>query len=112
MLQTRGAAYGAWSILDALLAATGPSTPFIFKEPLGQAREVKVALSGLFGRFVARAYLERYLNLSIFAHLTSPMSWIMFASWQDSSCAIGGDQRGGPHPVQLHRGWRMEPIRW
>jgi hypothetical protein len=46
-------------------------TPFIFKEPLGQAREVKVALSGLFGRFVARAYLERYLNLSIFAHLTS-----------------------------------------
>ncbi len=28
---------------------------FIFKEPLGQAREVKVALSGLFGRFVARA---------------------------------------------------------
>jgi hypothetical protein len=32
---------------------------------------VKVALSGLFGRFVARAYLERYLNLSIFAHMTS-----------------------------------------
>ena len=71
MLPTPGAAYGAWSILDALLAATGPGTPFIFKEPLGQAREVKVALSGLFGRFVARAYLERYLNLSIFAHLTS-----------------------------------------
>jgi hypothetical protein len=71
VLQTPGAAYGAWSILDALLAATGPDTPFIFKEPLGQAREVKVALSGLFGRFVARAYLERYLNLSIFAHLTS-----------------------------------------
>jgi hypothetical protein len=51
VLQTPGAAYGAWSILDALLAATGPGTPFIFKEPLGQAREVKVALSGLFGRF-------------------------------------------------------------
>jgi hypothetical protein len=31
---------------------------------------VKVALSGLFGRFVARAYLERYLDISIFAHLT------------------------------------------
>lgn len=62
VLQTPGAAYGAWSILDALLAATGPGTPFIFREPLGQAREVKVALSGLFGRFVARAYLERYFG--------------------------------------------------
>ncbi|WP_245489762.1 hypothetical protein [Rhizobium leguminosarum] len=71
MLQTPGAAYGAWSILDALLAPTGVGTPFIFREPLGQAREVKVALSGLFGRFVARAYLERYFNLSIFAHLGS-----------------------------------------
>ncbi len=45
----------------------------MFREPLGQAREVKVALSGLFGRFVARAYLERYFNLSIFAHLGSRM---------------------------------------
>jgi hypothetical protein len=71
VLQTPGVAYGAWSILDALLAPTGAGTPFIFKEPLGQAREVKVALSGLFGRFVARAYLERYVNLSIFAHLGS-----------------------------------------
>lgn len=44
-------------------------TPFIFREPLGQVREVKVALSGFFGRFVACAYLERYFNLSIFAHL-------------------------------------------
>jgi hypothetical protein len=48
---------------------SGEGSPFLFKEPLGQAREVKVALSGLFGRFVARAYLERYLGLSIFAHL-------------------------------------------
>jgi hypothetical protein len=71
VLQTPGAAYGAWSILDALLTPTGAGTPFVFREPLGQAREVKVALSGLFGRFVARAYLERYLNLSIFAHLSS-----------------------------------------
>lgn len=71
VLQTPGAAYGAWSILDALLTATGPGTPFVFKDPLGQAREVKVALSGLFGRFVARAYLHRYFNLSIFAHLNS-----------------------------------------
>ena len=71
VLQTPGAAYGAWSILEALLTPTGAGTPFIFNEPLGQAREVKVALSGLFGRFVARAYLERYFNLSIFAHLGS-----------------------------------------
>ena len=71
VLQTPGAAYGAWSILDALLTPTGTGTPFVFREPLGQAREVKVALSGLFGRFVARAYLERYFNLSIFAHLGS-----------------------------------------
>ena len=73
VLQTPGAAYGAWSILDALLTPTGAGTPFVFSEPLGQAREVKVALSGLFGRFVARAYLERYFNLSIFAHLGSRM---------------------------------------
>lgn len=69
VLQTPGAAYGAWSILDALLAPTGAGTSFLFRQPLGQAREVKVALSGLFGRFVARAYLERYFGLSVFAHL-------------------------------------------
>lgn len=69
VLQTPGAAYGAWSILDALLTPTGAGTSFLFRQPLGQAREVKVALSGLFGRFVARAYLERYFGLSIFAHL-------------------------------------------
>ena len=69
MLQTPGVAFGAWSILDVLLTPTGAGTPFIFREPLGQAREIKVALSGLFGRFVARAYLERYFKLSIFAHL-------------------------------------------
>ena len=28
VLQTPGAAYGAWSMLDTLLAATGPGTPF------------------------------------------------------------------------------------
>jgi len=48
--------------LDALLAATGTGTPFIFRDPLGHAPEVKVALSGLLGRFVARAYLERYMG--------------------------------------------------
>lgn len=69
VLQTPGAALGSWAFLDALLAPTGAGSPFVFKEPLGQAREVKVALSGLFGRFIARAYLERYFSLSIFAHL-------------------------------------------
>lgn len=72
VLQTPGAGFGAWSFLDALLTPSGVGTPFLFKEPLGQAREVKVALSGLFGRFVARAYLQRYFNLSIFAHLSGP----------------------------------------
>ncbi|WP_128916096.1 hypothetical protein [Bradyrhizobium nanningense] len=71
VLQTPGAAYGAWSILDTLLEPTGPGTPFVFKERLGQAREVTVVLSGLFGRFVARAYLEQYFDLAIFAHLGS-----------------------------------------
>ncbi len=69
VLQTPGAAYGAWAILDALLAPTGAGTSFIFRQPLGHAREVKVALSGQFGRFVARAYLERYFDLSVFVHL-------------------------------------------
>lgn len=69
VLQTPGAALGSWSLLDALLAKRNE---FRFVEPLGQAREVKVALSGLFGRFVARAYLERYLGLRYFAHLGEP----------------------------------------
>jgi hypothetical protein len=42
VLQTPRAAYGAWSILDALLTPTGAGTPFVFREPLGQAREVEV----------------------------------------------------------------------
>lgn len=43
VLQAPGEAYGAWSILDGLLTPTGAGTPFVFREPLGQAREVKVA---------------------------------------------------------------------
>jgi len=69
VLQTPGAALASWALFDKLLEPTGAGTPFVFREPLGQAREVKVALSGLFGRFVARAYLERYFGLDIFAHL-------------------------------------------
>lgn len=34
VLQTPGAACGAWSTLDALLTPTGAGTPFIFREPL------------------------------------------------------------------------------
>ena len=66
VLQTPGAALGSWALMDALLARCHE---FRFVEPLGRAREVKVALSGLFGRFVARAYLERYGSLRYFAHL-------------------------------------------
>ena len=69
ILQTPGAALGSWAMLEALLQPTGDDTPFVFRQPLGEAREVKVALSGLFGRFVARAYLTRYFGLSIFTHL-------------------------------------------
>lgn len=71
ILQTPGARLATWSLLDQLLTSTGPNTPFVFREPLGQAREVKVALSGLFGRFVARAFLKRYFGLSIFNHLSA-----------------------------------------
>jgi len=69
MLQTSGARLSSWSILDALLEQG--VVPFVFKQPLGIAREVKVAASGLFGRFVARAYLTRYLGLTFFGHLGS-----------------------------------------
>ena len=72
VLQTPGAPLGSWAILETLLEPTGDGTPFVFHQPLGEAREVKVALSGLFGRFVARAYLERYFNLSVFVHLGPP----------------------------------------
>ena len=66
VLQTPGAPISSWSFLGDLLQ---PGDPFVFHQPLGEAREVKVALSGLFGRFVARAYLERYCDLSVFHHL-------------------------------------------
>ncbi|WP_185681192.1 hypothetical protein [Parvibaculum sedimenti] len=62
VFQTPGAAYRAWSILDTLLSPTGVGTPFIFKQPLGQACEVKVALSDLFGSFVTRIYLRTFRN--------------------------------------------------
>ena len=67
VLQSPGAGFGHWRILDGLLA---PGPAFVFREPLGQSREVKVALSGLFGRFVARAYLTRYLDLHFYKHVS------------------------------------------
>jgi hypothetical protein len=67
ILQRSGAKIGSWSLLDALLEP-GDSR-FRFREPLGAAREVKVAASGLFGRFVARAYLSRYFKLAFFENL-------------------------------------------
>jgi hypothetical protein len=67
VIQSAGAKVTSWSLLETLLEPNEPR--FIFKAPLGLAREVKVALSGLFGRFVARAYLERYFSLTFFAHL-------------------------------------------
>lgn len=67
MLQSAGAHVSSWAVLEALLEPN--EERFRFLEPLGIAREVKVAASGLFGRFVARAYLERYMKLSVFAHI-------------------------------------------
>jgi len=67
--QTSNPLGASWLTLSPLLTSGPAGTPFVFAEPLGHAREVKVALSGLFGRFVARAYLERYFGLSVFVHL-------------------------------------------
>ena len=70
VLQTPGVALGNWGLLSSLLH---PGTSdFLFRAPLGQAREVKTAVSGLFGRFVARAYATRYLGCSHFAHVNRP----------------------------------------
>ncbi len=70
ILQTPGATLGSWQFLGALL---DPGvTTFSFLEPLGHAREVKTAISGLFGRFVARAYATHHLGLSHFVHVRKP----------------------------------------
>lgn len=70
VLQTPGAVLGSWQFLGALLDP-GVNT-FSFLEPLGHAREVKTAISGLFGRFVARAYATHHLGLSHFVHVRKP----------------------------------------
>jgi hypothetical protein len=76
VLQSPGAALGSWSLLGALLDGTTPD--FVFREPLGRSREVKTALSGLFGRFVARAYASRHLSYTHFAHIHSPPMALAF----------------------------------
>lgn len=70
ILQTPGAPLGTWAVLDALLVPGNDW--FVFHSPLGLSREVKTALSGLFGRFVARAYAMRYLGYSHFQPIHSP----------------------------------------
>lgn len=70
ILQSPGPAVGPWSLFDPLLDPT--SAEFRFLEPLGQSREVKTALSGLFGRFVSRAYATRFLGFTHFAHVGTP----------------------------------------
>lgn len=70
VLQTPGAALGTWAVFDALLVPGHEW--FVFHSPLGQSREVKTALSGLFGRFVARAYASRYLGYTHFQTIHSP----------------------------------------
>lgn len=70
ILQTPGAVLGHWQFLSALLDNSVPT--FSFLEPLGHSREVKTAISGLFGRFVARAYATKYLGLTYFLHVRKP----------------------------------------
>ena len=70
ILQTPGAPVGHWGLFDPLLDPGNPD--FVFRETLGKSREVKTAISGLFGRFVARAYARRYLNFAYFTHIHSP----------------------------------------
>jgi hypothetical protein len=69
VLQTPGARLMSGALLESLLSQS--SNNFLFNQQLGQAREVKVALSGLLGRFVARAYLTRHHGYTIYGHLSS-----------------------------------------
>ncbi len=55
--------------LDELLDPT--TTIFRWVSELGQVRETRTALSGLFGRFVARAYLARYQGFDYFEPIRS-----------------------------------------
>jgi hypothetical protein len=55
--------------LDGLLDSE--TTRFKWVSQLGQVRETRTALSGLFGRFIARAYLTRYHHFGYFEPIRS-----------------------------------------
>jgi len=66
VLQTPGAIYGAWSVLDSLLTPTGLGTPFVFRSRLDRRAKSRSRFVRTFRRSsVSRAHF----NLSIFAHL-------------------------------------------
>lgn len=98
ILQTPGPAVGHWGIFDALLDLG--CSDFRFLAPLGQAREVKVAISGLFGRFVARAYATQHLGLSHYAHVLSP------------PMRLSGPMRGELRRVRRQRGDMPDWVAW
>ena len=71
VLQPSGAKYGNWDFLEELLVEKPHNESFVFENQLAAAREVKVSLSCLFGRFVARTYLQKYFGMTNFFHLQS-----------------------------------------
>jgi hypothetical protein len=98
VLQSPGATLGHWQFLGALLDPAVGS--FSFLQPLGHAREVKTAISGLFGRFVARAYATRHLRLTHFAHVRKP------------PMALGGVMHGQLRRVPFRRGDMPDWVAW
>jgi len=98
ILQSPGPAVGLWGLFDPLLDLA--SAEFRFIEPLGQSREVKTALSGLFGRFVARAYARRHLGLTHFTHVTKP------------PMRLSGPMRGELRRVRGRRGDMPDWVAW
>ena len=79
VLKTPEAFLGTWSILDRLLVGKSSKihgSNFTFREPLGQSNDIKGAISNLFSRFVARAYLTKYFYYSNFYPLHKGMKKI------------------------------------
>jgi hypothetical protein len=98
ILQSPGPTVGLWGLFEPLLDLA--SAEFRFVEPLGQSREVKTALSGLFGRFVARAYATRRLGLTHFTHVTAP------------PMRLSGPMRGELRRVRGRRGDMPDWVAW
>ena len=71
VLQPTGAKFGNWNFLEELIVKKAKKNFFVFKSQLGAAREIKVSLSCLFGRFIARTYLQKYFGVANFFHLES-----------------------------------------